>query len=150
MSTDGGVKEAWSRRHAEHGRFVSTVRLDTELVRTDVSAVSGYVVFLAVAAVVLFLFLVLVVVGGMVVAAVHLSKAYTRCQELELARHIYDTTELTRRVDGDPRWGPRAGPSVAQHFVPSDSNDNSFARAKTVQAAGSAVAPPAEKFRRQP
>lgn len=112
---------------------------------------------LAVSAVVLFVFLVLAV-GGIIVAAVHLSKAYTVRQQCNLIRHGYDTgghrglkamTEAVRSLDGDRRWGPRGDRDVAQRSVPSDDSDNSLAGAEKGQRALSAIVPPGEQFRRK-
>ncbi len=88
---------------------------------------SGYG-FLAASAVVLFIFVVLVAVG-MIVAAVHLSKAYTARQRYNLVRHAYDKgghddlkamTEAVRSLDRDLRWGPRGDQHCAESGGPSE------------------------------
>jgi uncharacterized membrane protein len=122
--------------------------------------VSGYVVFLAVSAVLLFLFLVLVVVGGMIVAGVHLVKAYTVRQQCSLIRHGYDIdrergaevmTRAVRSLDGDRRWGPRRDQDVAQRsMAPDDSLEDSSARTERSRTVLPALIPPPEEFSRRP
>jgi hypothetical protein len=78
---------------------------------------------------VLFVFVVLVVVG-MIVAAVHLSMAYTTRQRYNLVRYAYDKggrddlramTEAVRSLDCDLRWGPRGDQHGAEPGGPSES-----------------------------